>query len=161
VAAPRPALIRPWLTAAGLLAGDQLSKWLIMSWLRPGDSFPLINGIVHLTYVQNTGMAFGLFRGFPQVFAVLAVAVAAWIGWELTRSHRMGRPMELGLSLILGGAIGNLIDRVRLGYVIDFIDLRVWPVFNVADSAITIGVVLLLWQSFIPPKAPTDASHRL
>ena len=114
----------------------------------PGHSFPLVPSILHLTYVQNTGAAFGLFPGYPRVFVMLAVVVAGWIIVELTRTRPRAWPVETGLLVILGGALGNLIDRLRFGYVVDFIDLRVWPVFNLADSAVTIGVGLLLWHAF-------------
>ena len=112
---------------------------------------PLLPGVLHLTYVQNTGAAFGLFRGCAGLFIALAVVIAGWVSVELSqRPHpTLGR---VGLSLILGGAVGNLIDRARLGSVIDFIDLRVWPVFNLADSAITIGVGLLLWLAVRRPR---------
>ena len=139
---------RPGLIALVLLVADQLSKLAVANRFVPGQSVPVIPGVLQVTYVQNTGMAFGLLQGFPHLFAVLALVVAAWIIIELVRSHRMDRLMEIGMALILGGATGNLIDRVRLGYVIDFLDLRVWPVFNLADSAITIGVGLLLLESF-------------
>ncbi len=143
---------RPWLIAAGLLVADQWTKWLVATRMPPADSVALIPGIVHLTFVQNTGMAFGLFRGFPGLFAMLALGVAAWIAVELVRPVLVEPAMQWALALILGGAVGNLIDRVRLGYVIDFLDLRVWPVFNLADSAITIGVALLLWQTLRKPS---------
>ena len=113
----------------------------------PGHSFPIIPSILHLTHVQNTGAAFGIFQGYPQAFAVLAAVVAVWVVVELTRKRPRAWPADTGLLLILGGSLGNLIDRIRFGYVIDFIDVRVWPVFNLADSAITIGVGLLLWQA--------------
>lgn len=123
---------------------DQLTKWLILKAFVPGESLPLIPSILHLTYVQNTGAAFGLFKDMTLIFIILSLAVSAWILWELCRKgpHEMMRLW--GFALVLAGAWGNLIDRVRLGYVVDMIDLRVWPVFNVADSAISVGVGLLL-----------------
>lgn len=105
---------------------------------------PLIPSVLHLTYVQNTGAAFGLWRGSCGVFVLVSVIIAAWVLMELMQRRYRRWPIPLGLSLILGGALGNLIDRVRVGYVIDFLDVRVWPVFNVADSAISVGVGLLL-----------------
>ncbi len=132
------------LVAFLIVLSDQLSKWAAHAWLEPLQSVPLIPGILHLTYVRNTGAAFGLLRGWASLFIVLAVLIAGWLSLELTRRHHA--PLNrLGLALVLGGAVGNLIDRLRIGSVIDFIDLRVWPVFNLADSAITIGVGLLIW----------------
>ena len=126
------------------LAGDQATKFLVCASLDPADSLPLIPSVLHLTYVQNTGAAFGLWRGYGGVFVLVSVIIAAWVLMELLQRRDRRWPIPLGLSLILGGALGNLIDRVRVGYVIDFLDVRVWPVFNVADSAISVGVGLLL-----------------
>ena len=138
--------MKPWVVAALTIGADQFSKAVVRATLNPTQHLPLVP-FLHLTYVQNTGTAFGLFRGHPGVFIALSVAVGAWIIVEWRRSHADApRATRHALALILGGAIGNLIDRVRFGYVVDFIDLRVWPVFNVADSAITIGVGWLLLQ---------------
>ncbi len=138
---------RLWIALAALIAADQALKLAVRSTFAPGQSAPLLPPVVYLTYVQNTGMAFGLFRGFPYVFVALAVVVAAWIVRELASSHDRDPWTRWALVLVLGGAIGNLIDRVRLGFVTDFIDLRVWPVFNLADSCITVGVALLVLHS--------------
>ena len=102
---------------------------------------------MHLTYIRNTGAAFGMLKGQQALFIGLSLVVVGWIAWELLTKPSTARITAWACGLVAGGALGNLIDRVRLDYVIDFIDLRVWPVFNVGDSAITIGVVLLLWQS--------------
>lgn len=148
-------LVSNWSLALIIIAADQASKWLVRMWLAPGQSLPILRSILHLTYVQNTGAAFGLFRGYATVFVLLSVAVAGWIVTELLAQRDAGRLTVFSLSLVLGGAIGNVIDRVRFGYVVDFIDLRVWPVFNIADSAITVGVTLLLWQSFVGKRRGT------
>ena len=135
-----------WIVAL-IVVADQLTKAAVRSHFQPGQSIPLIPSVLHLTYVQNTGAAFGLFRGHPNLFIVLSVFIGAGVMLELLRRRPRTWPMDVALSLILGGAMGNLIDRVWFGSVIDFIDLRVWPVFNLADSAITVGVILLLWQA--------------
>jgi signal peptidase II len=118
--------------------------------------------IVYLTYLQNTGAAFGILKGMTVLFIVLSVAAALWIGYELwvappdraQADHRLQSPVRVvALSLVLGGAVGNLIDRLWRGYVVDFIDVRIWPVFNLADSAITIGVGLLLFQVCVPSSS--------
>lgn len=137
--------MRPWLIAALTVAGDQLSKWIVRSAFLPQQSLPILPGVLHLTYARNTGAAFSLFQGQAAALVIISVIVAGWIGWELLRHPR--RAPVLPLGMILGGAIGNLIDRLRFGYVEDFIDLRVWPVFNVADSAITLGVAWLFWKT--------------
>jgi len=139
--------MRPWLVVALTVGCDQLTKFTIRAWLAPIQSLPVVPSVLHLTYVQNTGAAFGLFQGHTVTFILLSAAVAAWIVLELMRKRHRRWSITLAMALILGGAIGNLIDRLVFGYVIDFIDVRVWPVFNVADSSITIGVGLLMWHA--------------
>ncbi len=122
---------------------DQLSKWWAGRALGLGEPRPLALPWVQLTLVHNTGAAFGLFQRWTWIFVAVSLVTCGIILWSL-RQERRGSP-SIALALILGGAVGNLIDRVVRGYVVDFIDLRVWPVFNVADSAITIGVAMILW----------------
>jgi len=148
-------LVIPLVVAALVLVADQWTKaWTLRTWSEPntGD-IPLIPGWLDLTYVQNTGVAFGLFRGFPQVFTITSlVIVAAAVYWYLTQRPQPERWFAPCLGLIVGGALGNVIDRLRFGYVVDFIktfDGR-FPVFNVADSCVVVGisiVALLLARS--------------
>lgn len=144
---------QPWLIGCLTVIVDQVTKALVVASFTPGTSRPLLPPILQLTYVQNTGAAFGLFKGQQMWFIVCSLIIIGWIAWEwLTRP--VPRPMVLwGTALVFGGAVGNVIDRLRLSYVIDFIDLRVWPVFNVGDSAITVGVTLLLLQSLRPARS--------
>jgi signal peptidase II len=138
----------PWAVSALTLAADQASKQLVMAAFAPGESLPLVPGILHLTYVRNTGAAFGLFQGQHVLFIGISILVIGWVVRELSaRGAALAAPVRWSYALILGGATGNLIDRLRFGHVVDFLDLRVWPVFNVADSAITIGVTLLVWHA--------------
>lgn len=108
---------------------------------------PLIPPFLHLTYVQNTGAAFGLLKGQQAFFVIISLVIIGWISTQFLRQALTAPVQEWACALILGGAAGNLIDRLRWGHVVDFIDLRVWPVFNLGDSAITIGVALLLLKS--------------
>lgn len=133
--------------AAIVLVVDQLSKTLVLTFLAPGAPHAevvIVPGLLRLYYVENTGAAFGLFQGKNPLLAFLAfgvvVALVVWFR-ELVRFW-LG---ALALGLQLGGAVGNLIDRFRHGFVVDFIDFSFWPTFNVADSAITIGVLMLLY----------------
>lgn len=139
--------------------GDQLTKAMIMASMTPGQSLPLLPHILHITYVQNTGAAFGLFKGQQLVFIVFSLIVIGWTIRELLTKPTMEGILRWACALLLGGASGNLIDRLRFGYVIDFIDLRVWPVFNVGDSAITIGVSLLMWHALFMTRHQTS-DHR-
>ena len=132
-----------------ILLIDQLSKAAISSKLSPGESIPIIKDILHITFVKNTGAAFGLFKNSILFFiavSIIAVAVIARMLLKAIKNDKFFNSLilNIGLIFIMSGAIGNLIDRVSMRYVIDFIDLRVWPVFNLADSFITIGTTLLV-----------------
>jgi signal peptidase II len=109
-----------------------------------GDSIPVIPGVLHITYVKNPGAAFGMLPNHQFIFLIVSVLVIM-----ITLSYYwFARPVDklskVSFGLVLGGAFGNLIDRVYLGKVTDFIDFRIWPVFNVADSAIVIGIGLVI-----------------
>ena len=128
---------------------DQFSKALVISNLKTGESIPLIKNILHVTFVKNTGAAFGLFKNGTIVFILISLAAVIFISTLIVKSIKKGnffsRPLfNTGLIFIVSGAIGNLADRLRLGYVIDFIDVRIWPVFNIADTFITIGTLLII-----------------
>lgn len=125
---------------------DQATKLLVRMHMMPGDSIPLIPKIFHLTYVQNPGAAFGMFAHQTAFFIIIAVAVILFILVFFHKTDRHQKLLRIGLSLQLGGAVGNLIDRIYLGHVTDFFDFRIWPVFNIADMAIVFGVVLLCWE---------------
>jgi len=130
---------------------DHLSKWIVLNKMDLYQSIPIIEGWFHFTSTRNRGAAFSILQGQRWFFIVLTLFVVAFIGYYLYRIHKTQKLFSLSLALILGGAIGNLIDRVRFGEVVDFIDVRIinFAVFNIADSAITIGVILMLWDVFI------------
>ena len=138
-----------WLfsTALVITALDQVVKRVVVNAMEMGQAIDVVGSFVRLTRTSNTGGAFGLLRGRGNWFIVVSFVAALAIA-ALSRQIARGRRVErLAFGLILGGAVGNLIDRIRLGAVIDFIDIGGsgyrWPAFNVADSAITIGVTLL------------------
>ena len=118
----------------------------------PEESRIVIPHVVYLTYVQNTHGAFGLFGSHPLLLAAFASAVLIGFFLWYRSTGSAGMTTHIAFGLILGGAIGNIADRMRLAYVVDFIDFRWWPVFNVADSAISIGVIVLLIRMFIHDK---------
>ena len=123
---------------------DQLSKFCARNFLARDPGIPVINNVFHLTLVYNTGAAFGLFREHPWLFAAVAVPAMALMMYFLGRGGlSLGRAEKVAVSFMLGGTLGNFIDRMVFGHVIDFIDFRVWPVFNIADSFITVGAVML------------------
>ena len=142
-----------FLMAALVLLLDRLTKWAVASNIALHDSVLVVPGCFRLTHVQNTGAAFGLFAesaaqwkvGALVTFSVLALVIVSALLWR--NSHAFSTT-TLGLSLILGGAMGNLWDRMFAGHVVDFLDFYLgsyhWPAFNVADSAIVIGAILLV-----------------
>jgi signal peptidase II len=137
--------------AAAVLAVDQICKALVTSGLGGGAIVDLLGGLIRLDYTRNSGAAFGLYQGGGALLAAIAIGVSGVIVFSYRRLSRSPWIVRAALGLILGGAIGNLVDRVRLGYVVDYIDLRWWPVFNLADSAIVVGVALLALHSALTP----------
>lgn len=144
----------PLIAIVGL---DQFTKWYVSSVMSLHETLPVIDGFFSITYVLNPGAAFGFLANAAPLFRsvfLIAVSTAAimMILYYLSRNRATGTLLVSALSLIVGGAAGNLIDRVMLGSVIDFLDLYVgswhWPAFNVADSAISIGAALLVIELF-------------
>jgi len=142
-----------FITAAAIILLDQITKHYIDSYMSVGDSFTVIQGLFNITHVRNPGAAFGIFSKSPEIFRtvfLIAVTSAAMvlILYYIRMNRERGGLLNLAMSLIFGGAIGNLIDRIRFGEVIDFLDFYIgsnhWPAYNVADSAISTGAVLLL-----------------
>lgn len=143
---------------------DQLSKLIFSGILPLNSTIPLIKNFFHLTLVYNTGIAFGMLKGNSRPILIITIIGLALIIYSMKKdllensaslSKRKLWLLKIAIGFILGGAIGNMIDRIRFGYVIDFLDFRVWPVFNFADSFITIGAVVLFWILFMPVKKST------
>jgi signal peptidase II len=140
----------PVLLALVIITLDQLTKAWIVATLGPltlTKFIPLIGDWARLAYSHNTGVAFSLFSGQSNVLTLLALGIlggAIYFYWTQLPNTRL--PVQVAMGLIAGGALGNLIDRIRLGYVVDFIQIGWWPIFNVADSAICIGAALLFIQ---------------
>ena len=140
---------------------DQWSKWAIKTSFQLYESKPVIQDIFHFTYVTNDGMAFGLsFPGGKHILLVMTILLTGFIVGFLWK-EKDGHPLaKYGLALILSGAIGNLIDRLLYGKVVDFLDVMVgnfhWYIFNVADSAVTVGMVLFIIHSFLIEESSED-----
>ena len=161
MASPRPNALA-WLgLSAVLVVVDQWSKWLAVAKLEYGNPVPFIDGFWNWTLVHNYGAAFSFLSsagGWQRwFFTVLAVGISAGLVVWLARTPRGDWRTALPFALVIAGAIGNVIDRLRFGYVVDFVDWYVgtwhWPAFNVADSAIVVGAVLLVLFSFKAPPA--------
>jgi signal peptidase II len=150
--------------AVVVFVADQLAKAWLVSFLAPGERVQVLGDYIRLVHSQNSGALFGLFRDQAIIFAVVSVGVVGAIVWFHRTSGR-NTLLSVALGLLLGGALGNMADRFRLGYVVDFVDLGIgglrWYTFNVADSAISGAIVLLLVSAFVtdrtrPETEPPD-----
>ena len=149
------------VTAIVVVALDQLTKAVVASRMELHQSIPLIDGFAALTYIRNTGAAFGLLAGRAEAmrvpfFLLISAGAVVLLAWFLRGIPAERRLIVAACGAVAGGAIGNMIDRVAFGEVIDFVDLSLagyhWPAFNVADSAITVGVLLLCLDSLRQPS---------
>jgi len=121
---------------------DQYTKYLAITYLQ-GHSISVIQGIFELNYVQNNGAAFGIMQNSKIIFLIITPLILMFLIMFFVKNKAKIPSYSIPLTLIISGAIGNYIDRVRLGYVIDFLDFKIWPVFNLADSFVVIGGLLL------------------
>jgi len=154
-----------WVTALAFFIVDQLTKWIVIGPLRLQERYQIeLLPIFNLTWTENRGISLGLGQAETDLQRWLLVAgtaiIAVLVGWWITREKQRGD--QLALAMVLGGALGNIVDRIRFGYVVDFLDLhfgdfRPFLVFNVADAAISIGVVILLLRALlVRPEAKEE-----
>lgn len=151
-----------------VLIFDQLLKVIVVLKLEPFQDVWVIKNVFSLTCVHNYGAAFGILRSQTLLLIILSAAVILFVWIKRKKISCYPKLFQIGLALALGGALGNLIDRIRLGYVVDFLDFQVWPVFNLADIAIVIGVGLVIislysdktksWKKY--SYGPAEDSHR-
>ena len=141
--------------AVAVLVADQLTKSWLVSFLAPGQRTEVVGSYVRLIHTQNSGALFGLFRDQAILFAFVSIGVVGMIIWFHGNAGR-NTLLSIALGLLLGGALGNMADRFRYGYVVDFVDLGIgdlrWYTFNVADASISCAIVLLLLSAFMPEK---------
>lgn len=131
------------LISSCIMALDQFTKFLVQSRMNFGSSIVVIKGLLDISYVTNDGAAFGLFRGWNPIFIMVTFIAIVFI-FVYYRQFKDDLWMRIALGFLLGGAVGNLIDRIRINQVIDFINFRWWPSFNVADISVCIGAGMLL-----------------
>ncbi len=144
-----------WAVIVIVVVLDRISKQLVLAHFAPNQTEPVLMPLLSWTFVKNTHGAFGLFGGSSLFFAIVATFVVLLFHWFYRVDARKSPLALAGLAMIAAGAIGNLIDRFTIGYVVDFIDVHVWQyIFNVADSAVTIGVGLLILASFVTRESP-------
>ncbi|MFQ5601962.1 MAG: signal peptidase II [bacterium] len=127
---------------------DQISKFAVKFYFKLGTSHDIFGDVVRLTYIENPGMAFGIQFGGQKFFTIFAAVATVIIFIYIVKAREEKGPLRFSLALILGGAIGNLIDRFLYGKVVDFVDIGLddtrWPIFNLADSSVTIGMIILV-----------------
>jgi len=155
--------VKVMLVSAVIVVIDQITKAVTRSAMMLGESKPVIQNFFHFTYVTNDGMAFGLnFPGGIYLFSAVSIILTGVIFFYLWKEQHNHILMRLGLALILAGAVGNLIDRILFGTVVDFFDFMIvghhWYIFNIADSSVTVGMTIFLYFSFIvQPKLQTTS----
>jgi signal peptidase II len=141
------ASVQQWLAlvaiALAAIGADQLTKRVVASRLALDEDVRVV-GPLSIHHVQNSGIAFGLFSSATSIVIVLTAVAVAWMLWFFARSGARHPILPVALGLVIGGSVSNLLDRIRLGHVTDFLDLRFWPAFNLADSFIVVGVAILL-----------------
>jgi len=140
-----------------LTVADQVTKWLVSWNISPDESLAVIPGILNLVQVHNTGAAFGMLKNQNVFFTALATFALVVIAVLARRGAFTGLPMKVGAALLVSGILGNLADRLRLGYVVDFLDVTLpwygsWPAFNIADSCICVAAALFLISGALPEK---------
>lgn len=136
-------------TAFIIVLIDQLTKFLVRVNFQLNESAALITNIFHLTYIHNFGAGFGILQQQKWILVFISLVVVGVILYYLDRIKEKEKLLQFLVGFILGGTIGNLIDRLFFGYVIDFLDFQIWPIFNIADSFVTIGVIgliIYLWS---------------
>lgn len=141
-----------WICFVLVVLLDQSVKYAVSAHMQLGQSLPLVEGLVYFTYVLNKGAAFSILQGQRWFFLIITVGVIAVLLWYVRGVPKHDKLLRTALALFCGGALGNFIDRLRVGAVTDFIDFRFFPIFNVADSCIVIGVILLGWCLLIRSK---------
>jgi signal peptidase II len=144
-----------YLLALLVFAADQATKWIIVKKMDLGQSIPVIDQVLYITSHRNRGAAFGILQDQRYFFIVITIIVVAAVIYYLQK-HATDKLLKTALALVLGGALGNFIDRLLRGEVVDFVDVYIgsydFPIFNVADSALVIGVGLIFIQSFMESK---------
>ena len=134
----------PYIIIAVTLGLDQIVKLLVRQSMYIGESIPIIKGIFHITYIENQGVAFGLFSGHTEMLVVLSILILIGLLVFMWREKSHSLCLQYGVALIVAGALGNIIDRVMKASVTDMFDFRIWPIFNIADIVVCIGFLLLV-----------------
>lgn len=132
-----------FLLALIIIVSDQIIKYIVSNNMYLGQSIPVVPQIFHLTYILNPGAAFGILENQRWLFICIAAVLIGAVVYFYKRIKQLAKMFRLGIALLFGGAIGNMIDRIFIGRVVDYMDFRIWPVFNLADVAIVSGCVII------------------
>ena len=136
-------------TALIIILLDQTTKFLVKNALQLNQTLPIISNVFHLTYINNTGAGFGILKAQALILIFISIFVIGILLYNFDRIKNNETLLQILAGFVLGGTIGNLIDRLAYGHVIDFLDFQIWPIFNFADSFVTIGVIgliIYLWK---------------
>ena len=135
-----------WFTALLILIFDQGTKWLIKENMELYQSIPIIPNIFHLTYIENPGAAFGILANQRMFFIIITFIILAFIYYFYRQLKENQVLLKIALGMVVGGALGNLIDRWRSGTVTDFFDFQIWPIFNIADTAVVVAMLYISYK---------------
>ena len=147
-------MLRYYILAIFVLTVDQLTKWAVATYMNMGQTIPLIPGVFHLTSHRNRGAAFGILQNQRVFFIVVTIIIVIGIIVYLRKVYREQKFLSFGLSFVLGGALGNFVDRAIKGEVVDMLDFRLidYPIFNLADCFIVIGVAIIFLHTFLEAR---------
>lgn len=148
-----------FLLVIAIIIIDQLAKYYVQTNMSLGNSIPVIDKVFHITYILNPGAAFGILENQTAFFIAVALVMFAAVFYYYPRIPAQFFLLRLGIGLMIGGAIGNLIDRIKSGSVVDFFDFRIWPVFNIADIAIVTGVSCIIFHILYLANKEDDVSE--
>lgn len=149
-------VIFPYILAVFVLGLDQWSKYLVRASMQMGESIPIIDSIFHLTYIENEGVAFGLFSGHTNIFVLVSILVLIGLLIFVWKESSQSLLLHYGAALVVSGALGNIIDRAMKASVTDMFDFHIWPIFNIADIAVCVGFVLLVLYLFFSSEDKSE-----
>lgn len=157
-------LVPMFIIAIDIIILDQLTKFLVLNFMELGESIPILGEFLSITSHRNQGAAWGMFQGQMIFFYIVTIVVLALLVWIFIKEAKNNLMVQLAITFLLAGALGNFIDRVLFQEVVDFIDVLIinydFPIFNVADSALTVGVILMIIEFFITGKGDKNAKHK-
>lgn len=153
-------VIFPYIVGLLILGLDQWSKFLVRSSMTLGESVPIIDSVFHLTYIENEGVAFGMFSGHTTIFVIVSILVLIGLLTFVWKESSQSMLLHYGAALVAAGALGNIIDRAIKASVTDMFDFRIWPIFNVADIAVCIGFCLLVLYLFLSSEDYSEKNAR-